>query len=107
MAVRQTPLTAMLAPGLRSESTVLHHTRKRAPMGRGSSTSTVPSSSMIPVNILSVSLAREPGFDGEFVGRDRVEFDFAELNRFGAAASAGATRHGQRFQSAQNFRRVV
>ena len=51
VAVRQTPLTAMLPPPLRSDKTVLAPTFKAAPCAWRVNSSTVPVSSMIPVNM--------------------------------------------------------
>src|ERR1700687_165031 len=63
-AVRQTPLTAMLAPAFVSSSTVLHSNFIRLP-----ATAIVPSSSTIPVNTLFLHV----GFDGEFIRRNAVQ----------------------------------
>src|ERR1035438_8052938 len=67
--VRQTPLTAMLAPTAASLRTVAQPTERRVPAAAPVVT-TVPSSSIIPVNI-------KVSFDGKFVGRNghRVRTD--------------------------------
>src|ERR1035437_2909898 len=94
-AVRQTPLTAMLAPTAASPRTVEQRTERRDP-----ALTTVPSSSIIPVNI-------KVSFDGEFVGRNGMDGDVVDANGVGAAAPSDATGEGEGFQAAQNLGAVV
>src|ERR1019366_9384248 len=93
--VRQTPLTAMLEPTAASPRTVAQRMERRVPPF-----TTVPSSSIIPVNI-------KVSFDGEFVGRNGMDGDVVDANGVGAAAAAGAAGEGEGFQAAQNFGAVV
>src|SRR5258706_10125491 len=94
-AVRQTPLTAILAPSARSCITVEARTRRRAP-----AVSTVPSSSMIPVNI-------HVSFHCEFVRRDRVNGDAANADGVGPATTADTAGQRKGFETAQNLRPVI
>src|ERR1035438_3421013 len=93
--VRQTPLTAMLAPTAASPRTVAQRMERREPAA-----ATVPSSSIIPVNI-------KVSFDGEFVGRNGMDGDVVDPNGVRTAAPPDAAGEGQRFQAAQNLGAVV
>src|ERR1043166_9364822 len=99
-AVRHTPLTAMLAPSLISSSTVAQRIARRAPVGRVSIAATVPSSSIIPVNI-------QVALHGEFVGRNRVHGDVVDADGVGPAAAADAAGERQGLEAAQNFWPVI
>src|SRR5579871_869543 len=99
-AVRQTPLTAMLAPSVMSCITVEHRTLRRAPAERVWTDSTVPNSSTIPVNI-------EVPFYGELIGGNGVDGDFVNADRVGPPAPADSAGERQRFQAAQDLRAVV
>src|SRR5579863_5904192 len=88
-AVRHTPFTAMLAPSAISVITVSQRTLSRDP-----AVSTVPNSSMIPVNI---------ALHGEFVGRDRVNGHIVDANGVRPPPASDAARQRQGFQAAQNF----
>src|ERR1700677_4075541 len=98
-AVRQTPLTAMLAPSLMSSRTRRHWMRMRWPAAR-----TAPTSSTMPVNIYFSTLFRDVTFDGEFVGRDGMEPHAMQLNGVCATQPSGSTGHRKRLQAAQKFR---
>src|SRR4030088_159918 len=89
-AVRQTPLTATLAPSFMSLMTVSQRTARRDP-----AVTTVPSSSMIPVNIYIP-------FHRKFIGRDLVDGDLMHPDRVRAAPSSDAAGERQRFEAAQN-----
>src|ERR1035441_6330338 len=99
-AVRHTPLTAILAPSVMSDITVAQRTFKRAPAARAWMPSTVPSSSIIPVNI-------DVSFHGKLVRRNRVDGDLVYANGVGAAAPPNPAGQGQRFQAAENLGAVV
>ena len=73
-------------------STVAQRTLKRAPL-RGCVASTVPSSSIIPVNI-------EVSFHGEFVRRNGMDGDVVYADGVGAAAPSDAAGQRQGFQAA-------
>src|ERR1035438_732112 len=90
-AVRQTPLTAILAPTAASLRTVEQRMERRAP-----AVITLPSSSIIPVNI-------KVSFDGEFIWRNGMDGDVVDANGVGAAAASDAAREGEGFQATQNF----
>src|ERR1035438_9549010 len=94
-AVRQTPLTAMLAPTAASPRAGEQRMEGRAP-----AVITAPSASIIPVNI-------EISFDGEFVGWNRMDGDVVDANGVRAAAPSDAAGEGQRFHAAQNLGAVV
>src|SRR5205085_537179 len=94
-AVRHTPLTAMLAPSVRSCITVEQRTRRR-----GAAASTVPSSSTIPVNI-------QISFDGEFVRRNLVNGDAVDADRVRPPPPPDAARQRERLQAAENLGPVV
>src|SRR5258708_7172900 len=95
--VRHTPLTAMLAPSVRSSSTAAQRIWRRLP-----AVTTVPSSSTIPVNIFL-----QPCFDGKFGRGNRVDADIAKADCVGAAAASDPAGYGERLHPAQNFRRVI
>src|ERR1700722_14435295 len=97
-AVRQTPLTATLAPSCISSSTRRHCRRMRWP-----ATATAPTSSMIPVNILF----KDVRFHSEFVGRDGMQSHTLQLDGIGTSQAPGSTGHRQRLQAAQNFWSVI
>src|SRR5450759_35592 len=97
--VRQTPLTAMLAPRAASERTVEQRMERRDPAVAPVVT-TAPSSSIIPVNI-------KVSFDGEFVGWNGMDGDVVDENGVGAAAPSDAAGEGERFHAAQNLGAVV
>src|SRR3990172_4267947 len=107
-AVRQTPLTAMLSPSWSfGPSVVANAARARKtslapPEGSEPrfSSATVPTSSMIPVNIVQVS------FDGK-VRAECVVANAMDRQRIPHGANTPATRQGQRIAPAENFRRVV
>ena len=67
---------------------------------RGSRTSTVPNSSMIPVNI-------QVSFHGEFVGRNGMNGDAVHADGVRAPAPADAAGQRQRLQAAQNLGPVI
>src|SRR5579872_5537789 len=94
-AVKHTPFTAMLAPSVMSCITVEQRTASRGP-----AVSTVPSSSIIPVNI-------QVAFHGEFVRRYRMNRHIPDPNGVRPAPPPDAARQRQRLQSAQNLRPVV
>src|ERR1035437_2479994 len=93
--VRQTPLTAMLAPMAAPPRTVEKRMESRDP-----AVITVPSSSIIPVNI-------KVSFDGKFVGRNEMDADVVDENGVGAAAPSDAAGQRERFPTAQNLGAVV
>src|ERR1035438_9689327 len=99
-AVRHTPLTAMLAPSIISWRTMEQRTFSRAPEVRVWTESSVPSSSMIPVN-MNVS------FHGEFIRRDGMNGDAVNVNGVGAAAPANAARQRESFHATQNLGAVI
>src|SRR5205807_3688469 len=61
---------------------------------------TVPSSSIIPVNI-------QVSFDREFIRRDRMDRQVVHANRIRASSSSDTTRERQRLQAAQDLGAVV
>src|SRR5260370_11637343 len=87
-AVRQTPLTAMLAPTEASSRTVEQRTERRV-----SAVITVPSSSIIPVNI-------KVSFNSEFVGRNGMDGDVVDANGVGTAGPADAAGEREGFHAA-------
>src|SRR5262245_16228366 len=95
VAVRHTPFTAILAPSMRSSITFEQRTVRRA-----LAVSTVPSSSMIPVNI-------EVSFDGKFVGRDGMDGNASDHDGILTAAPADTARQRQRLESAEDLRTVI
>src|SRR5215471_9044461 len=99
-AVRQTPLTAMLTPSLASESTVAQRTPRRAPAARLSIAATVPSSSIIPVNI-------EVTLHGELVGRNGMHRHAPHLDRVRATTPTDSAGQRQGLQPAQNLGSVI
>src|ERR1039457_3129681 len=99
-AVRQTPLTAMLAPSVISCPTVEQRTFRRAPAVRVWTDSSVPSSSMIPVNM-------DVSFDGEFIRRDGMDGDPVNVNGVGASPPADPAGQRQSFQAAQDLGAVI
>src|SRR5579883_565608 len=94
-AVRHTPLTAMLAPSALPSSTV--EQRKRS---RGAAASTVPSSSIIPVNI-------DVRFPRELVRRNRMHRHAVYTDRIRPPPPPDSPRERQRLQPAQDLRAVV
>src|SRR5665647_839109 len=111
VTVRQTPLTAMLAPTAASPRTVEQRMERRDPAVAPAVSlvaapvvalvaTTVPSSSIIPVNI-------KVSFDGEFVGWNGMDGDVVDANSVGAAAPSDAAGEGERFHAAQNLGAVV
>src|ERR1035437_1033998 len=107
VTVRQTPLTAILAPRAASERTVEQRMESRDPAVYpvvapvvSLVVTTVPSSSIIPVNI-------KVSFDGEFVGWNGMDGDVVDANGVGAAAPSDAAGEGERFHAAQNLGAVV
>src|ERR1019366_4057140 len=103
VTVRQTPLTAMLAPTAASPRTVEQRMESRDPAVSpvvAPVVTTVPSSSIIPVNI-------KVSFDGEFVGWNGMDGDVVDANGVGAAAPSDAAGEGERFHAAQNLGTVV
>src|ERR1035438_7643225 len=99
-AVRQTPFTAMLAPAAVSAMTVAQRTRSRAPVPPTVISSTVPSSSIIPVNI-------HVPFQSEFVWRNLVYGDAMDADRVRPAPPADAPRQRQRLEASQDLGPVV
>src|SRR6476659_3111575 len=94
-AVRHTPLTAMLAPIAASPRTVEQWMERRVP-----AVITVPSSSIIPVNI-------QVSFDRELVRRNGVYGDVVYANGVRPAAPSDAAGERERFHAAQNLGAVV
>src|SRR5579883_2333748 len=94
-AVKHTPFTAMLAPSGEPSSTVEQRTRSR-----GAAASTVPSSSIIPVNI-------DVSFDRELVRRNRMHRHTVYTNRIRPPPPPDTAGQRQRLQPAQNLRSVI
>src|ERR1019366_1214797 len=99
-AVRHTPLTAMLAPSVISWRTVEQRTFSRAPALRVWTDSSVPSSSMIPVNM-------DVSCHGEFIRRSGMNGYPVNVNGVGAPAPADPAGQRQSFQTAQNLGAVI
>src|SRR5689334_15896344 len=99
-AVRQTPLTAMLAPSVMSFMTVEQRTFRRAPAERVCTDSTAPNSSIIPVNI-------QVSFHGELVRRNVVNGDALYADGVHASPPSDSARQRQSFQPTQNLRAVI
>src|ERR1017187_7132452 len=99
-AVRHTPLTAILAPSVISWRTVEQHTFSRAPAVRVWTDSSVPSSSMIPVNM-------DVSFHGEFIRRDGMNGDSLNVNGIDAPPPADPAGQRQSLQAAQNLGAVI
>src|SRR5579871_5293127 len=95
-AVRHTPLTATLAPSVMSSRTVEQCTLRRPPWRDA----TVPSSSMIPVNI-------QVSFHRELVRRDLMNGDAMDADGVGAAAAPDAAGERQGLEAAKNFGAVI
>src|SRR5215472_13244355 len=86
----------MLAPSVKSSRTVAHCTLRRPPW----MDATVPSSSMIPVNI-------QVSFHRELVRGDVMNGDAVDANGVGTAAAADAAGERQSFEAAENLGAVV
>src|ERR1017187_4605869 len=90
-AVRQTPFTATLAPVAVPAMPVAPRSLSRAPAAPATIDSTVPSSSIIPVNI-------QVSFHREFVGRNLVYRHAMNAYGVGPAPPADAARQWQRLE---------